>query len=533
MVYKRTILTIGALALLLGPAFGGTQAQPQAQAAAAEGKSLRLSLDDCIVRALKNNLAIQVAEFTPRESAVSLGDAESQYLPTMSLQYSPSHSENASYSWLDTTGATTVRLTSNYSGSINELTPLGGTFTISMSSNRSDTNARATTINPSYSTTLSFRYNQPLLRSFGPKVTNRTITIARNNLDSSEVTFVNTVQSTIYSVIQSYWNLVYSVENLKVQRLGLELSKELLAKNQRSVEIGTMAPLDVLTAQADVASREAGILAAEASVKANEDSLKVLINLSSEEEKGLRDIVTLDSPTFVEERIELEQALATAMQKRPDLQISRLNMKNTDVNLAYAKNQLLPDFRLNASWSSPGLSGTQLIYQNNSPLTGIIIEEVPGYASDAWKNSFGFKYQNWSVSLSLNIDLSDYLTRANYIQAKLSKDKAVLSLTQQEQQVIQEIRNSVRSVQTSYKQVLAYKLSRELSEQKYNAELDKLRIGQSTDYLVLQYLRDMTSAKVLELNSIISYNIAQAGLDRSMGTLLEKKNIKIADLLLD
>jgi outer membrane protein TolC len=529
MAWKRTFRMAGAIALLLLPAVAGAQAQTPAPAA--QGKSLSLTLDDCILRALKNNLAIQVAEFSPQLSENSLADAKSQYLPTMSLSFRPSHSENAAYSWLDTTGGTTIRLSTQMNGSVNQLTPLGGTFTLTASQNRSDTNARATTINPSYSTTLSFSYNQPLLRNFGTKITNRQIVIASNSYESSQISFVNTVQSTVYSVIQAYWNLVYSVENLKVQRLGLQLSKELLAKNERSVEIGTMAPLDVLTAQADVASREASILAAEASVKANEDSLKVLINMPADEERGLSEIIAVDQPTFIEEKIEVDQALAVAMDKRPDLQISRIGLKNSDISLSYAKNQLLPDFRLNASWSSPGLGGTQLVYQGNNPLSGVVIATVPGYASDAWKDSFKFKYQNWNVSLTLSLDLSDYLTKAGYVQAKLNKDQAVLSLTQQEQQVMQEIRNSVRSVQTSFKQVQAYKLARELSEQKYNSELEKLRIGQSTDYLVLQYLRDMTSARVLELNSIIGYNIAKAGLDRSMGVLLDKKNIKVADLL--
>jgi len=529
MVWKRTALTIGALALLILPSVAGAQSQPAP--AQAQGKSLSLSLEDCIVRALKNNLAIRVAEFSPQQSEVSVAAARSQYLPTMSLSYRPSHSENASYSWLDTTGATTIRLTRQMSGSVNQLTPLGGTLSLSMSQNRSDSNARGTTINPSYSTGLSLSYNQPLLRNFGPKVTNRGIVVANNGYESSQISFVNTVQSTIYSVIQSYWSLVYSVENLKVQRLGLQLSKDLLAKNERSVEIGTLAPLDVLTAQADVASREASILAAEASVKANEDALKVLINLSMEEEKGLQEIVTLDQPAFAEEKIEVDQALAIAMQKRPDLQISRINLKNTDINLFYAKNQLLPDFRLNASMSSPGLGGTQLLFENNNPLSGVIIGTVPGVAGDAWKDSFKLKYQNWNISLTLNLDLSDYLTRANYLQAKLSMDQALLSMTQQEQQVVQEIRSAVRSVQTSYKQVQAYRIARDLSEQKYNAEIEKRRIGQSTDYLVLQYLRDFQSSQVGELNSIIGYNIAQAGLDRAMGVLLEKKNIKIADVM--
>jgi outer membrane protein TolC len=532
MSLKRTAIAFG-LAALLVPLVGFGQTPPAAQAQAAQpetGKSLSLSLEDCIVRALKNNLAIQVAEYSPELAQETVAGARAQYMPTMLFNYRPSRSENATYSWLDTAGSSVFTDSQTYSGSFSELTPLGGTLSISLSGSRTHTNQRAVQIDPRYTASLQFSYSQPVLRSFGPKVTNRNIVIAANSLESSEISFYKTVQDTIYSVIQAYWGLVYSIENLKVQQLGLQLSKDLLAKNQLSVEIGTMSPLDLLTAQADVASREAGILSAEASVKSSEDTMKTLINLSAEEEKGLRDLVTLDKPQFEEFKANLDQALMIAMEKRPDLKISRLNLKNTGVSLSYAKNQLLPDLRLNASWTSPGQAGTQLIYDQSGALGGVVIGQIVGLGSQAWKDAFNFKYSNWSVGLTLNVNLSDYLTRASYAQAKINMDQALASMKQQEQTVVMEIRNAVRTLETSFKQVQAYKLASNLSEQKYNAEQEKLRVGQSTNYTVLQYLRDLLSARVLELNAIISYNVAQAGLDKSMGVLLEKRNIKVADV---
>jgi outer membrane protein TolC len=537
MALKKTaFLTIFAVLFALVP-LDGQQAikLPEAQQAkaqpAAQGKTLSLTLDYCIARALKSNLSLKVAEFSPQLSDVSLSSALSQYMPTMSFSYTPSRSTSASYSWLDTAGATSFTDSKTYRSSIGQLTPLGGTFSVNLNGSRTDTNRRAQTINPSYSANLGFSYSQPILRGFGTKMTNRNITIARNNLETSEISLYQTVQNTVYSVIQAYWSLFYSIESLKVQQLGLELSKDLLEKNKLSVEVGTMAPMDVLTAEADVASREAGILAAQASVKNNEDNLKVLINLSAEEEKGLEAIVPVDQPRFEEQQISLDQALTIAMTSRPDLKISKIGLETQNINFSYAKNQLLPDLSVSASISSPGISGTQLIYDSAGALYGNVIGTVPGYPSQAWKDAFNFKYQNWSVGVTLRINLSDYLTRAAYAQAKLSMDQALVSLKQEEQSVVLEIRNAVRTLETSYLQVQAFKKARELAEQKYQNEQEKLRVGQSTDYFVLQYLRDMQTARVSELNSIISYNVAIAGLDRSMGTLLEKRNIKIADIL--
>jgi len=517
MKTSRWFAVFGALAVLAG-----------ILSAQAPQKTIQLTLDECIVRALKNNIGIQVAVLGPENSEFGVKKALEKFYPTFTFGFTKQKSSSASYSWLEAQG-TNLTDTNNYSAQIRETIPLGGNLTINLTTAFSDTNRIGTTINPSFNSNLRFSFSQPLLKDFGTKWTQKDIVVARNNLDVSEIQFAKTVQDTVYNVVQAYWNLVYSIENLKVQQKSLQLAKDFLAKNQRAVEIGTLAPIDALAAESEVASREASILSAEASVKANEDQIKNLLNFSPEEEQGLREIVTLDTPRFEERKIEIDQALLIAMDKRPDLRISRINLKTEDLNLGYAKNQLLPGLSLSAGFSSPGVSGTQLKY--DKPQFGTVIETIPGYWSDSMKDVFGFKYENWNIGLTLDVSLSNILSRASYAQAQLSMQTALLNMKNSERSALFEIRNAVRTLQTSYKQVQAYKIARELAERKLAGEEEKLRVGLSTNYIVLQYQRDVTNARVQELKSIIDYNVAQAGIDRSMGTILETKNIKIADLL--
>lgn len=527
-MFKRWLTLSLFLAALGAPLIFGVQQT----AAPAQGKTLSLTLDECIARALQKNISVQAAVISPQLSEMSLKQAGEKYYPTLSFNYTNSESRNASYSWLDAATGNVVSLTGQYSSSINQQVPYGGSAQISLNGNKTDSTSRGQTINPRYQATLSFSFTQPLLQGFGLQVSNYSILVARNNLDVSETSFTKTVQDMVYTVTSAYWQLVQAIENLKVQRLSLQLSKDFLAKNQLSVEIGTLSPLDLLSAQSEVASREASILAAEASVKNNEDNLKMLLNLSEEEETGLTAILPADKPKLEETKADVDQSLMLAMQKRTDLKISQIGLKNQELSLGYAKNQALPSLNLTASYSSPGVSGTQILYDGN-PLNGIVIGTVPGGATGALGDAFGFKYKNWSVRLNLSLPLNNVISRANLAQARLNMDQALLNMENTQKQVVLEIRNAVRLLETTYKQVQAYKTARELAERKLQAEEEKLRIGQSTNYFVLQYQRDLTTARISELAAIVSYNLAQVGLDRSTGVILEKRNIKIADFLLN
>jgi outer membrane protein TolC len=195
----------------------------------------------------------------------------------------------------------------------------------------------------------------------------------------------------------------------------------------------------------------------------------------------------------------------------------------------YTKNQMLPSLSLTAGWQSPGLSGTQILYAGN-PLFGQVIGSIPGGVSTALKDTFAFKYPNWNIGLTLTVNLNNYLSGASLAMAQVTLKEALLNLQNTQIQAVLEIRNAVLNLQTTYKQVQAFRAARDLAEKKLAAEVEKLRVGLSTNYIVLQYQRDLTTARVSELQAIINYNLAQAGLDRSMGTSLEQRNIKIADM---
>ncbi|MGD0782945.1 MAG: TolC family protein, partial [Candidatus Aminicenantales bacterium] len=315
---KRNILLIGLSALLL---LGG--AAP-AQQAANGANVLNLTLDETIVRALKHNVALLVAELTPQSSALSVKSAQEIYYPTLGFNVRKQNSESASYSFLDVAGTSNTTKTTNYSAQVNQLTPIGGTFSIAMTDTNTDTTQKGETVNPRYNTQLSFSYTQPLLQNFGYDISRYNILVARNGLATSDSQLKQTLLDTIYSVESAYWALVYSIENLSDKQYSVQLAKDLLEKNQRSVEVGIMAPMDVLTAEAEIATREADLIQAETQVKSAEDQLKVLLNMPEDEQRAIGSIKALDSPDLEERKVSLDEALATAFQLRADLATSKL-----------------------------------------------------------------------------------------------------------------------------------------------------------------------------------------------------------------
>jgi outer membrane protein TolC len=331
----------------------------------------------------------------------------------------------------------------------------------------------------------------------------------------------------VFAVEEAYWNLAYSLENLKVRQQSLKLAQDLLAKNQRAVEVGTLAPIEILSAQAEVATREADILTADTEVKNNEDRIRTIINLPEEEMRLALPVRPADKPKFEERKSNVDEALLTAMQNRPELKSLKIDLSSENLNLGFAKNQLLPRLDLTASYYSPGVSGDQILYLNDDPLTGVIVGKIPGSSSNALKDSFAFKYNNWSVGLTLGIPLNTVFSRAAVAQAKLNLEQVTLRLKNQEQTIYLEIRNGVRSVESNYKRVQSYRLARELAEKKLQAEEEKLKVGLSTNYFVLTYQRDLSDARIAELRSIVDYVISVASLEKATGTNLKNKGISV------
>jgi len=492
----------------------------------AQQREVKLSLEECIVSAVENNLDVAVQVFDPQIMEATVTRAAEKFLPQLLLGYTLQSEESASYSFLD---AEETLLTdyNDWSIRLYQEVPTGGQVYVNLSAYKNESNASFQTINPRYGATLSFRFDQPLLKNFGFKTSRREIIIAQNNLDVSESRFKDALLTTIYQVEEAYWNLVFNMENLKVMQQSLELARDLEYKNKKEVDVGMLAPIEVIAAEAEVAIREADILQAEVMVSNSEDSLKTLINRYSEAESPMILIQPADEPQYEKREISLDQALKTALLHRPDLQANRYDLQNRELDLSYAKNQLLPDLSLSATYWSPGISGTQLQYLNNDPLTGVVVGTIQGGGTDSLKDAINFKYRNWNVGLTLSIPTNTLFTRAQHAQAQLALEQALTRIENQEKQIFLEVRNAVRLVEADFKRVAAYKVARELAEQRLEVEEKKLNVGLSTNYIVLQQQRDLANARSAELRALIDYNLSLAALDRAMGITLEKKNIKV------
>jgi outer membrane protein TolC len=493
-----------------------------------EEEVLSLSLEECILKALKNNLQVAVESFNPEIADLSVTQAKEFFMPRFGLDYGRQETQNPPYWWIQ--GADTITSEyDNYGVSLSQQIPTGGSFSLSLYGYRTDTNEAFQLLNPRYGSTLTLDFTQPLLKNFGFKVSRKEIIIARNNLDISLNQLESTLFETIYSVQEAYWNLAFSIESFKVRQQSLQLARDLLAKNKKEVEVGKLAPIEVLNAQAVVASREADILQAESLIKSNEDLLKTIINLSRERDLEPVKIVPIDKPEFMDKEISLGEALKEALQKRPDLKMTKIDIETKQLNLTVARNQILPELNLQVSYWSPGLSGDRIIYEGDNPITGEIIGKEEGSGRDALRDAMRFLYNNWTIGLTFSLPLSSFTTRAEYARSKVELDQSLTKLMDLEQQISLEVRNAVRDIETNGKRVQAYRLARELAMERLEAEEKKLNVGLTTNYFVLQYQEELARQRSLELKSIVDYSLAWARLEKAMGTSLERRNMKLSE----
>ena len=492
----------------------------------AQEKKISLTLEECITKSMRNNLNVAVEVLNPELADISISLAREKFLPTLTFDYYLQDREEPSFSLIEVAGSVQADYT-DYIGRIRQLIPTGADFSISLYSYRRESNLKYQTYNPRYTSILSFDFTQPLLKNFGFKMSRREIIVAKNSMEISENQFKGILMDTVYEVESAYWSLVFSLEDLNAKKQSLEWARNFLAKNKREVEVGTLAPIEILSAESEVATREADILQAEAEVKNREDQLKTMINLASEEGGMDAEVMPVDKPDFTKKEVSLEEALEMALQNRPDLYGIRADINNKKINLTYAKNQLLPELNLIASYWSPGISGTELLYDPNDPL-GDPIGSLPGGAMDSFKDAFNFKFRNWSVRLTLNVPLNTMFSRAQQAQARTELDQSRLRFKNQEQQVILEVKNAVRAVETNYKRFQAYMAARKLAEKALEAEEKKLKVGLTTHYTVLQYQRDLANTISGELRAVIDYNLSLAQLDKVMGVSLKNKNIKFS-----
>ncbi|MFZ2055002.1 MAG: TolC family protein [Candidatus Aminicenantales bacterium] len=488
---------------------------------------VELTLRDCLLKALEENLDIAVQAIEPEISSFSLRQQKDIYWPQLSLGYF-----NYNYNYLTNwavQGVNYLDRTYRYNIGVTQKIFTGGELQLSLLTSSSDTTRALTLVNPSYSGEFSLDFTQPLLKGFGSKMANMEIKKAQNRLDISVIGLKSGLLQKVYEVEEAYWNLVDAIENLKVYELTLSQSQERLRREKEGARTGIKSSLDVLRTETEVANYENSVLSARAQVAIFEDRLKGLLNFPPEGLGSLKALIPSDSPGLEKVDLSFEEALKTAYAESPELEKSLKEIESTKLDVSYQKNQLLPQLDLRASLWYPGQSGDILVYKDNDPYTGEVVDKIKGSRIDSFKDVFNLKYKNWYVTLNLTVPLDSIFSRAGLAQARLEEEKKLLERKKLEQTIYYDVLEAYKEMKNREEQIETAFRYRELTETRLRAEEERYNLGLVGNEWLFQYQRDLATARVSEIRAKISYQVAVAKLEETMGVSLKKKGLKFKE----
>ncbi len=483
-----------------------------------------LSLQDAITLALQNNLDLQIEKYNPEVSDTQIAYQKGIFYPTFSSNIQSESSTTPASS--DLQGAEQISEKNiNYNFAVNYLSIYGTNASISFQNTRNDTNSIFITLNPSYYSSLNFTITQPLLKNFGKDNVQYLYIQSKNSKLISDENYRQKIIDIILATQQAYWDTVYAYENYEVKKYSLELAKKLLKDTETQVEVGSLAPIEILTAKADVATREEQLIAAENLITKAENILKSLIDNNDDPQLLIYRIKPTSKPDFEKPEFNYNELVEKALKNRPELSIADITIKAKEEDEKYYKNKLLPDLNLKFNLGLNGIGGERIIYSGDF-FDRKKIGSIPGGYSDALEQLFGADYRNWSLGFEFIYPIFGKQEKANYLKAQLEKDKAILTKKKIRQQIIIEIENALRNIEYSFKRIEAAKVATELQYEKLKAEEKKLEVGLSTNFYVLKYQEDLSIAKSNELAAITEYNKAIAQLEHAISSPLPNGKIQ-------
>lgn len=461
---------------------------------------MNISIKDAISLALENNLDIKIERFNPAIRNAETEKERSVFDPVFTSDLTNSASITPASSELQ--GAAEInQKTLDFNVGLTQKFLTGAYTELKFTNERIWSNSKFLTTNPYYESDVTLTVTQPILKDFGPHVNLSRIRIAENNEKISKEQLKGRIIEIITNTKKAYWNLLLSIEELEVRNLSLNLARDLLERNHKKVEVGVLAPIELVEAEAGVASREEAVLVAEKSVRDSEDILRRITGLTKDWETVL---FPVDKPIISKERPPFDESKRIALEKRHDyLQVNRdLEIKET--NLRYTNNQTLPDLSF---FGGIGLNGLNSSYSSN-------LERLK--SGD---------FYSWQVGLSLEIPIGNRSARSDYIKARLEEEKARLAIKNMEDAITAEIREALREIDTTIKRIDATRSARVLAEKKLEAEEKRFNVGMSTSHDILIYQEELANALRNEKKAMIDHNIALINMEKVMGTATEKVGI--------
>jgi outer membrane protein len=410
----------------------------------------------------------------------------------------------------------------------------GTNVTVGFSNSLLTTSALRTDLNPSTSSSLSLNITQHLMQGFGMAVNSRNIVIAKNNREVNDLSFKEQVINIVASIINLYWDLVSFNEDVKVKQQAVDLNEKLLSDNKKQVEIGTLAPIEIVRAEAELASAQQDLTLSQTRVLQQETILKNALSRNGVASPSISEARVIPTDSIQVPQTEpvqpIQDMVAEALRSRPEIAQRRIQLINDQVNLRGSKSQLLPSVDLVVNFNNNALSGevSTLPLPPGTPIRAVTPYFVGGYGT-ALGQLFRRNFPDYSAGVQVNIPLRNRAAQADMILDQLTVRQRELGIQQLENQVRLDVQNALIALQQSRATYQAANKTRVFREQTLDAEQKKYALGASTIFNVILVQRDLAVAQSAEVNALSSYSRARVQLGIATGQTLNNNNISIGE----
>jgi outer membrane protein TolC len=533
------------------------------------GGNLYLSLQDAIALALENNIDLeiqrygpQVADnyllraraggfaspvatsvFTPPASvtgpassaglqsyvtagATQIGIAPANFDPTLTGALGLAHNTTPQASSFTTGTSALIQRLETSSLGVQQNLVSGTLVSLGLTNSNVNTNSTRAQINPATNSSLSLSVTQHLLQGFGPALNTRQIRIAKNNREVSDLVFKAQVITTVSAIEDLYWDLVSYNENVRVQRDALAATQALLDNNKKQVEVGTLAPIEIVRAEAEIAAGQQAVTVAETQLLQQETILKNALGRT-----GVLSPAMASAHVILTDRIQIPEVepiapiqdmMATAESARPELAQLRILLQNQEIAIKGTRSELLPTLDVVGQLTNNGLSGQV------GPSTGFNPFFIGGYGN-VLTQLFARNFPTYSIALNLNVPLRNRAAQADLINGELVLRQQQLGLQRLQNQVRVDVQNAQIGLQQGRAQYQSATKQRILQQQTVDAEQKKLAVGASTTYSVILTQRDLVTAESNEVAAQSAYAKAKVEVDRATGQTLYSNNISLQE----
>lgn len=483
-----------------------------------DGITIHISLKDLTKLALQNNLAIAISDTNEESYQRRVLQAYGPYDPAISLRLgvqsvlSPNTNRTN-----QSTGTANSATTDIWNFSITQNIPTGGYFSFAVNSSRYDTNQLFALFNPQYSAAATLNFTQPLWRNRKIDLNRGTIKIYNLDVKISDSQFKQAVVNTIASVQGAYWDLVFAIHYYDISKASVKLAQTTVNNNREKVRIGVLAPIEITVAQSGMASRMVDLFNARKGIIVAENNLRSMISSDRNADVWHQIIVPTDTVDFVEYKMDLDQAIDTALAKRPELEQWDLQMQENDINHKVIDSQKKWGVDFQGSFGYTGVAGPN----SNIP-------ELAGGVATAYGTLFTQGFRNWYTGLQISIPLKNRAYESQLAQLQIQKKTYLLNRKSSEQTIAVQIRNAFQDLETNKQNIDTTRIARELAQAQLDGEQKRFEAGMSENFLVLQRQTDLATAEGQELQALVAYKKSVITLQQYMYTLLEAGDFEIA-----